>query len=133
MRLSTKTTYGIKAIIYLAKAKDRSISLSKIAHKEGISVKYLEAIFAALKKAALIKSARGASGGYTLVSTPAQITLAQIFRALEGENTLASCSSDHKTKICSNACNCGVSKVTDKLNQTIDKTLTNIKLKDLLN
>lgn len=132
MKLSTKTTYGLKAIIYLAKNKDKSISLSEIATNEGISVKYLEAIFATLKKAELIKSARGASGGYTLASPAAKISLAQIFGALEGKKALASCSSNHKTKVCSFSCHCGVSKVTEKLNQAIDQTLLKIKLKDLI-
>ena len=132
MKLSTKTTYGLKAMIYLAKTKDKAVSLTEIAKGEGISIKYLEAIFAQLKKSGLVKSARGASGGYSLATPINKITLAQIFVSLEGEKALASCSSNHKPKICNFTCNCGVSQVTDKLNTAIEMTLKKIKLGDLI-
>jgi Rrf2 family iron-sulfur cluster assembly transcriptional regulator len=132
MRLSTRTTYGLKALIFIAKHSKKAVSLSEISEHEGISIKYLEAIFSRLKKAKIVTAGRGASGGYSLNSKTSAISLNQIFEALEGKKTLASCNSNHKTKQCSNACKCAVSHVTDKINQAIEDTLEKITLKDLI-
>ena len=86
MIFSTRSTYGLRAMINLAKhEKSGRVSLSAIAQEEKISLKYLERLFADLKKANLIKAIRGASGGYALAKQAKQINIYDIIKALEGK------------------------------------------------
>ena len=90
MKFSTRTFYGLKAIFVLAgRYGEGSLSVSHIAKKEGISTPYLEQILNALKKKGLVNSVRGPQGGYMLAKKPADIVLADLFRALEGKNFFA--------------------------------------------
>ena len=76
MIFSTRSTYGLRAIINLAKQqKFGNVSLSVIAKQENISLKYLEKLFASLKKAGLVKSVKGATGGYLLAKDSKKITV----------------------------------------------------------
>ena len=88
MRLSTKTRYGVRAVFDIAfhnggqptvaaQAKD-------IARREQIPLRYLEQIFQDLKRAGLVESKRGPRGGYFLQRSPAEITLGDVVRALQG-------------------------------------------------
>ncbi len=87
MKFSTRTYYGLKAIFVLAaNFGEGSLSVSHIAKKEGISTPYLEQILNALKKKGVVKSLRGPQGGYILAKKPADIPLAELFRALEGKH-----------------------------------------------
>ncbi|MBI3252479.1 MAG: Rrf2 family transcriptional regulator [Candidatus Omnitrophica bacterium] len=84
MKFSTRTFYGLKAILVLAsRFGEGSLSVSQIARKEGISVAYLEQILNALKKKGFVKSVRGPQGGYILSKKPSEITLKALFYALE--------------------------------------------------
>lgn len=84
MKFSTRTLYGLKAILVLAgRHGEGLLSVSAIAKKEGISVHYLEQILNALKKKGLVKSVRGPQGGYQLAEKPSEISLEKLFYALE--------------------------------------------------
>ena len=84
MKFSTRTLYGLKAILVLAaRYGEGSLPVSQIAKKEGISVPYLEQILNALKKKGLVKSVRGPQGGYMLSKKPSEIGLKELFYALE--------------------------------------------------
>ena len=83
MKFSTRTIYGLKAILVLAARHGEGLlSVSAIAKKEKISVHYLEQILNALKKKGLVKSVRGPQGGYTLAKKPSEITLYDLYLAL---------------------------------------------------
>ena len=82
MKLHTKTKYGIMALLFLA-AADTPISIQEVSISQQISERYLEAIFASLKKAKLIRSARGRNGGYQLTTTPGKLSLYDILTALD--------------------------------------------------
>ena len=89
MKFSTKTLYGLKAVLVLGnRFGEGSLSVSQIAKKEGISLPYLEQILNALKKKGLVKSVRGPQGGYVLAKKPAQITLEDLFYTLENKSFL---------------------------------------------
>jgi len=76
MKLSTKGRYGLKAMFVLALEQDKGpIPLKLIANRQNISMQYLEQIFSALKKANLVKSVRGAQGGYLLAKNAKDITV----------------------------------------------------------
>ncbi|MEC9489834.1 MAG: Rrf2 family transcriptional regulator [Halanaerobiales bacterium] len=86
MEISTQGRYGVRALIDLAVNSDSTaVPLREISERQNISERYLEQIFAELKKAGLIKSIRGAHGGYLLNHPPEEISLADILRVLEGK------------------------------------------------
>ncbi len=83
---STKAEYGVRVMAHLAAREgDGPISLAAIADTEGLPLAYLEHLAARLRRAALVESRRGARGGYSLARPAADITMAEVVRALEGE------------------------------------------------
>ncbi|MBP2240531.1 Rrf2 family cysteine metabolism transcriptional repressor [Cytobacillus eiseniae] len=85
MKISTKGRYGLTIMIELAKKHgDGPISLKTIAQANNLSEHYLEQLIAPLRNAGLVKSIRGAYGGYILGDEPANITAGDIIRVLEG-------------------------------------------------
>lgn len=87
---TTKTRYGLRALLYLAK-KGRIVSLKEIAQKEKIPLPYLEKIFSLLKKAKIVKAKRGVKGGYLLAKPRGEIKLKEIIVALEGKKPTIAC------------------------------------------
>ncbi|MEQ2526300.1 Rrf2 family transcriptional regulator [Bacillaceae bacterium CLA-AA-H227] len=88
MKISTKGRYGLTIMIELAKKHGEGpVSLKAIAQANDLSEHYLEQLIAPLRNAGLVKSIRGAYGGYVLANAPAQITSGDIIRVLEGPIT----------------------------------------------
>jgi Rrf2 family transcriptional regulator, cysteine metabolism repressor len=86
MKISNRTYYGLKLMLKLAVSYNEGIvSLSEIAEAENISEKFLENIVAAVKTKGILKVKRGAKGGYYLSKNPSEITLKEIFNALESD------------------------------------------------
>jgi Rrf2 family transcriptional regulator, cysteine metabolism repressor len=97
IRLSTKGRYGTRLMLNLAQHHGngtRAIILKDISDEEGISIRYLEQIIIPLKINRLVKSIRGAGGGYILGRDPADIKLSEILHALEGNCCLVECAED---------------------------------------
>ena len=89
MKISTKGRYGLTIMIDLAKNKEQTpISLKSIAKNHDLSEHYLEQLVPALRNAGLVRSIRGAYGGYLLAKPADQITAGDIIRTLEGPITL---------------------------------------------
>lgn len=89
MKVSTKSRYGIRALIDLAiNSREGHVSLINIATRNQISVSYLEHVFSSLKRGGIVKSVKGAQGGYVLADPPESITLESIVQALEGNYTI---------------------------------------------
>ena len=132
MKFSTRTTYGLRAMINLAKQKDqKSLSVARIAKNEGISHGYLERLFAKLKKAGLVEAEKGASGGYRLSREPKKISVFEIIKPLEGKLTVFHCLVEEGKIFCGKKCECGVVSVLTKVQSAVNNTLKNIKLSDL--
>lgn len=86
MKISTKARYGLRALVDLAvHTTGEQVPLAYIAARQELSVNYLEQVFSLLKKAGIVRSVKGAQGGYMLVRRPDEITVGQIIRAIEGE------------------------------------------------
>lgn len=84
MKLSKRTRYGLHALIDLViHAKTEQIALNSIAQRNGISEQYLEQVFSALRRARIVKSVKGAQGGYFLEKDPSDITVSEIVEVLE--------------------------------------------------
>lgn len=112
--------------------QDSSVSLPQIAEAEHISKKYLEIVFAQLKRAKLVKSSKGAAGGYSLAKPAKEISVFEIIKALERNMNVFHCI-DSKGKVyCSVACDCQVNLVLAKVQYSINKTLREIKLNQLI-
>ena len=91
MKLSTKGRYGLRCMVDLAlNATEQHVPLGTIAERQGLSILYLEQVFSALRKAGLVKSIKGAGGGYILARPASEISSGDVLRSLEGELTLVS-------------------------------------------
>lgn len=85
MKISSKGRYGLRALIDLAvNSKEGHVSLISIANRNQISIHYLEHVFSSLKRGGIVKSVKGAQGGYVLAREAGKITAAQIIENLEG-------------------------------------------------
>ncbi|CAG7631663.1 HTH-type transcriptional regulator CymR [Paenibacillus solanacearum] len=85
MKISTKGRYGLTIMMELAtRFGDGPTSLKSIAEKHGLSEHYLEQLVAPLRNAGLVKSIRGAYGGYILSKAPEELTAGDVIRVLEG-------------------------------------------------
>lgn len=135
MKLSTRGRYALRAMIDLAQNQYNNlkpISLRDISLRQEISLQYLEQLFNKLKKANLVKSTRGAGGGYLLAKEAEKINAGDIIRAVEGPIVLVDCIlTDRKIKKntqkkCNKVEDCAIrvllEEITQKINQTLDAT-----------
>lgn len=130
MRLSTKVRYGVRAVFDLAYHCGNDIGqVKEIAERQNISPRYLEQIFHRLKKAGIVKSARGPKGGYILVRKSNEITLADIYKATEGPFQLVPCR--RKNKECDSAEDCVAMPIWERLTKNIEDLFQTITIEDL--
>ncbi|MBU4332113.1 Rrf2 family transcriptional regulator [Patescibacteria group bacterium] len=132
MKFSTRSSYGLRAVIDLAKNYGQgALSLHEISKKEKISQSYLERLMASLKMAKIIKSTRGVKGGYELTRAPSKVSVAEVVTALEGSLAPFTCVDGDVKLICKDEC-CKVRKVWIELKRSMEKTLEGMMLSDLL-
>ncbi|MFN8382501.1 MAG: Rrf2 family transcriptional regulator [Anaerolineales bacterium] len=85
MKLTTRSEYGLLALVYLARQKENEfISIEVIAKAQGIPPKFLEQLMLSMKRAHFVRSVKGQHGGYALARDPSQITLAEVIRLFDG-------------------------------------------------
>ena len=131
MKLSTRTRYGLRAILELAENTAAGpLQLKVIARRQDISVKYLEQLMAVLKAAGLVRSIRGSRGGYTLAKPPDQITLSDIVHCLEGPVTTAECVQD--MDYCRRTPDCAARLIWADVHRAIEDVLQLTTLQDLI-
>jgi Rrf2 family protein len=128
--LSTRGRYGTRLMVDLAVyGGDTPVLLKDIARREKLSVGYLERIVPLLKKDGLIRSVRGARGGYLLRAKPAEITLGRILRALEGYLGPTKCAKTPSA--CRRGTLCAAHGIWEKIADDIGATLDKVTLKDM--
>ena len=133
MKISTKGRYGLRALIDLAQYSEiEPVSISSIATRQGISERYLEQLMTLLKKAGLIKSIRGAGGGYVLAKDMSEVSVGDVLRALEGSLEPVECAAYHATESCEAAGGCVTKYVWQRINESINRTVDEISLKQLV-
>ncbi len=131
MKISTKGTYGLRAVVELAaRYGDGPVSLAAVAAEQGISEAYLEQLMRSLKSAGLVTTARGKSGGYLLTKDPVEISVGEALRALEGSTDVAGCVSA-EGKVCENACTCSARPLFLKLQSRINAVLNETTIGEL--
>ena len=133
MKLTTKGRYAVMAMADLAMFKDKGpVSLADISIRQNISLAYLEQIFIKLKQVDLVKSVRGAKGGYVLNTSPEEIKISNIISAVDEEIKTLNCKKESK-KGCNNKFSkCITHNLWDQLDQHINSFFEKVKLQDLV-
>ena len=127
MKISTKGRYGLRAFIDLAcYGAEEPVSISSI------SERYLEQLMAKLKKAGLVKSIRGAGGGYRLAKDAAEVSVGDVLRALEGDLEPATCAALHSEDSCEIQGSCITKYVWKKVNESMAQTVDSIMINTLV-
>lgn len=137
MKISTKGRYSVTALYELAlHYGEGAVCLKNIAKSQGLSENYLEQLMVPLRRAGIVKSVRGAQGGYMLAKSPAEITIGEIITTVEGPIALVDClltSAESSEQPCDRACDCVTRGVWEKVCDSISSVLNNITLYDLCN
>ncbi|HWQ72403.1 MAG TPA: Rrf2 family transcriptional regulator [Desulfitobacteriaceae bacterium] len=133
MKISSKGRYGLRSMVDLAACgTEEHVSLGIIAARQNISENYLEQVFSILRKAGLVKSVKGAQGGYILARQPSKIKVGDILRALEGSLDIVDNAEEDNAYPVSIQ-NCIKANVWDKINESINQVVDTITLQDLAN
>ncbi|MCU7932510.1 MAG: Rrf2 family transcriptional regulator [Candidatus Thiodiazotropha sp. (ex Codakia rugifera)] len=130
MRLSTKGRYAVTAMLDLAlNGKNGPVTLAEISENQGISLSYLEQLFAALRNKELVRGVRGPGGGYYLGKSADEISIANIICAVDEWVEFTRCGGRQN---CSGGARCLTHTLWDDLSSEIFNFLANISLGDLV-
>ena len=133
MKLSTKGRYGLRALIDLAQySAEAPVSITSISARQDLSERYLEQLMSMLKKAGLVRSVRGAGGGYVLAKDMAEISVGDVLRALEGSLEPVECAGLEPDGECKAADSCVTKYVWKRINDRINRTVDEIMLDQLV-
>ena len=131
MKLTTKGRYATRAMLDLALHRDEgAILVRDIARRQEVSEKYLKQLFAPLKAAGLVRTIRGARGGFTLAKPPSEIKLIEIVQVMDGSMAPSECVDD--AQICSRSDSCVTRQVWTEIKEATDKVLESTNLQDLV-
>jgi Rrf2 family protein len=131
LKFSTKTRYGLRAMIEIARnEKGEGVYQKDISKNQDISIKYLDQIIQSLKQAGLITSVKGKKSGYMITRNPSEITMYDIHRAFENNICVIDCTSDFYS--CTRQDTCEAKQFWKGLNDTIIDYLKNTTLEMLL-
>ena len=134
MKLTTKGRYAVMAMADLASNTNSGpVSLTEIASRQNISLAYLEQIFIKLKNKKLVKSSRGATGGYFLEKPANEIKLSYIIFAVDEEVKMLNCKKNSKKGCNNKSTKCITHNLWDELDIHINNFFENKKLSDLVN
>lgn len=130
MKISTKGRYGLRALLDLAvHSLGEHVPLSNIAERQSISENYLEQVFSALRKAGIIRSVKGAQGGYILADKASEIKVGTILRILEGDLSVAN---EEFQQDGVSIQECIQVKVWDQMTERINEFVDSLTLEDLV-
>ena len=133
MKLTTKGRYAVMAMADLASYQNgKPVSLIDISLRQNISLSYLEQLFSKLKNEKLVKSVRGASGGYVLEKNPKDIKISNIIFAVDEQVQTLNCKRESKKGCNGRTTKCITHNLWDELEQHINKFFDNVSLNDLL-
>lgn len=136
MKISTKGRYSVTALYELALRYGQGpVSLKSVAKSQGLSENYLEQLMVPLRRAGLVKSIRGAQGGYVLAQEPAKITIGSIITTVEGPIAVVDCllaDAEAADQPCARACDCVTRGIWEQVCDSISNVLNSITLQTLL-
>ena len=130
MKLSTRSTYGLRAMMALAHGYGQGpMLLRDIAQRQQLPTTYLEQLMVPLRKARLVSATRGVNGGYVLTRQPEEITLCEVIEILEGPIELVDCAGVVKCK--SHPCSCALKSILNDAGALLINFFNGITLADL--
>jgi len=133
MKLTTKGRYAVMAMADLASNTNSGpVSLAEISSRQNISLAYLEQIFIKLKNKKLVKSIRGANGGYILERPASEIKISHIISAVDEEVKMLNCKKNSKKGCNNKSTKCITHYLWDELDQHIHGFFEKVKLQDLV-
>lgn len=132
MKISTKGRYALRVMIDLATTDtNKYTSIKTISERQHISEKYLEQIISSLHKSGLVKSTRGAQGGYKLSKSPENYTVGMVLRSIEGSLAPVACLDDDENQ-CPRCNDCVTLYVWEKIYEAVNEVVDKITIKDLI-
>jgi len=136
MKITTRTEYGIRVLVTLARGpegaeEDRCQSLSEIARREKLPHAYLEQIIGDLRRAQLVTATRGQSGGYRLARPAGDIAMADVVRALEGPILEMPCAGMDDFEHCDRPQPCSVHEVFQRVYESLSTSLATTNLAEV--
>lgn len=131
MKISTKGRYALRLMLDLAlRDSGEPIRLKDVAHRQGISEKYLEQIISVLNKAGFVRSVRGPQGGYVLARAPGEYTAGMILRLTEGSLAPVECVERGKG-VCDRENGCATQILWKRVDEAISSVVDHVTLEDL--
>ncbi len=127
--MSRLTDYGTVVLAHLASNDSTCVSAAEVAQVSGIALPTVSKLLKSLAKAELVRSTRGAHGGYRLARQPQKISAVEVIDALEGPVSITECSSSNSH--CDYEHNCNVGNAWQRINIAIRRALDDISLADL--
>ena len=129
MKMSSKARYGLYVAVELAQNYDSGnvVNVANLSQSTGVTEKYLEQIIALMKKADIVESLRGATGGYKLTTSPENVSVGRILRAVEDNLEIVDCLHSG----CANSRKCVARNLWGKLYDNINSYLDTVSLKQL--
>jgi Rrf2 family transcriptional regulator, cysteine metabolism repressor len=132
VNISMKSRYAVRALTELARLEqsqtDKPVRLGEIAERREMPLQFLEQVFASLRRGGIVRSRRGASGGYSLARPAGQITVLDVVAALDGVPSPAECTQGR----CDRVETCGASSVWIEAQKALEQVLTETTIGDLL-
>jgi Rrf2 family protein len=133
MKISTRTEYGLRVLVTLARVDDDScLSLTEIAKREKLPHAYLEQLVGDLRRAGLVSATRGQSGGYRLARPAGDIAMADAVRALEGPLLEMPCAGADDLEHCDRPQPCSVHEVFQRVYESLSLSLGATNLADVV-
>jgi Rrf2 family protein len=124
MKISTRTEYGIRVLVTLARTDDGAcLSLAEIARREKLPHAYLEQLVGDLRRAGLVTSTRGQSGGYRLARPADEIPMADAIRALDGPLLEMPCAGADDLEHCDRPQPCSVHEIFQRVYESLSRSL----------
>ncbi|MBD3390702.1 MAG: Rrf2 family transcriptional regulator [Chitinivibrionales bacterium] len=131
MRLSTRTRYGTRAMLEIARRGNNGpVKRKDIAQAQGVTEGYLENILGVLRRQHLVRTVRGADGGFILERQPSQISLLEVVTALEGSIAPVPCIEDPAS--CDRTPSCAALEVWRTLHDAQTRALSGVTLQDMV-
>ncbi len=133
IKISTRGRYGLEAILDLAiHVSEGPVNLKSISERQGISDKYLEQLFIALKRDKIVDSIRGAQGGYILSKDPGDISVKDVLDVLEGPLAPVDCIIEDKENQCDRFEGCVTKVLWKKLMDELNSITESVTIGDLV-
>lgn len=131
LKISTRIRYGSRALVDIALyGAETPVSLRDIAERQGVSQPYLEQLVLVLKAAGLVRSIRGARGGFVLTADPHELTLTRIVTVLGGDITVVDCVEDKN--VCVRSRDCVLRGIWAGVSTAVSDVLDSTTLADLV-